>query len=242
MADKTEKSPLQAAFEKNLKFLNQESYPEDFFRGLFGGKLTTVAAGAVDFPTGRVVLADPLYYLGTKYETRLDRTIPAGSYDVELAVLRSPVAGIRVAAARLVISTAPVVSREIAMPEGRRREELGQPGVWTFFGVDAGLACFADAQTTAEYRAFAAQWQEKNPEGNIYGDYFARLFAESAAARPDVQSGYGDFIAWRVPDGGGRLVLFTSGLGDGVYSGYWGLDADGNAAELVIPFMNPEFF
>ena len=90
MADKTEKSPLQAAFEKNLKFLNQESYPEDFFRGLFGGKLTTVAAGAVDFPTGRVVLADPLYYLGTKYETRLDRTIPAGSYDVELAVLRSP--------------------------------------------------------------------------------------------------------------------------------------------------------
>ena len=57
MAGKTEKSPLQAAFEKNLKFLNQESYPEDFFRGLFGAKLTTVAAGAVDFPTGRVVLA-----------------------------------------------------------------------------------------------------------------------------------------------------------------------------------------
>lgn len=241
MADKTEKSPLQAAFEKNLKFLNQASYPEDFFRGLFGGKLTTVAAGAVDFPTGRVVLADPLYYLGTKYETRLDRTVPAGSYDVELAVLRSPVAGIRVAAARLVISSAPVVSREIAMPEGRRREELGQPGVWTFFGVDAGLACFADARTAEEYRAFAEQWQEENPEGNIYEDYFARLFAESAAARPGVQNEYGDFIGWRVP-GGSRLTMFTSGLGDGIYSGYWGLGADGNAAELVIPFMNPEFF
>ena len=36
--------------------------------------------------------------------------------------------------------------------------------------------------------------------------------------------------------------MFTSGLGDGIYSGYWGLDVDGNAAELVIPFMNPEFF
>ncbi|WP_158096011.1 DUF4241 domain-containing protein [Cloacibacillus sp. An23] len=241
MPGKEEKSPLQAAFAKNLKFLNHESYPEDFFRGFFDGRLTTVAAGAVDFPTGRVVLADPLCYLGTKYETRLDRVIPAGSYDVELAILRSPVAGIRVAAARLAISEAPVVSREIAMPEGRKLEELGQPGVWTFFGVDAGLACFADARTAEEYREFAARWREKNPEGDIYNDYFARLFAESAAARPDVQNGYGDFIAWRVP-GGSRLTMFSSGLGDGIYSAYWGLDAGGSPAELVIPFMNPEFF
>ena len=83
--------------------------------------------------------------------------------------------------------------------------------------------------------------RKRTREGNIYEDYFARLFAESAAARPSVQSEYGDFIAWRVP-GGSRLTMFTSGLGDGIYSGYWGLGADGNAAELVIPFMNPEFF
>ena len=128
------------------------------------------------------------------------------------------------------------------MPEGRRREELGQPGVWTFFGVDAGLACFADAQTAEEYRAFANQWQEENPKGNIYEDYFACLFAESAARRDRTfRAGTEISSRGRVP-GGGRLVLFTSGLGDGVYSGYWGLDADGNAAELVIPFMNPEFF
>ncbi len=36
--------------------------------------------------------------------------------------------------------------------------------------------------------------------------------------------------------------MFSSGLGDGVYSAYWGVDAEGLPVELVIPFMNPEKF
>ena len=67
------KHPAQIAFEKNLKFLNKDIYPADFFRMLFteSPKIKVVRAGEADFPTGEVVLADPIAYLGTRYETVL---------------------------------------------------------------------------------------------------------------------------------------------------------------------------
>lgn len=238
------KHPAQIAFERNLKFLNQQTYPTEFFRALFtkspGMEILTV--GETDFPTGEVVLADPLDYLGTKYETVLDRSIPSGRYSVELSVCHSPIAGLRIAAARLRISEKPAVSYEIAMPKGKRLEELGKPGVWTFFGVDTGLACFADAETAREGRAFYESWRAENPGKNLYTDHFAGLFQKSYEARPEHQNRGGSFLEWHMPDTGHRMVWFSSGMGDGMYSGYWGLDEDGEAVSLVIPFLNPEYF
>lgn len=128
------KHPAQTAFEKNLKFLNQESYPIEFFQMLFteSDKLKMVQAGVVDFPTGEVVLADPLSYLGTKYETVLDRRIPAGSYPVELSLCLSQIAGVRIAAAKLRIADRQAERYEIAVQKGGRLEDLGTPDVWTF--------------------------------------------------------------------------------------------------------------
>lgn len=238
------KHPAQIAFEKNLKFLNQETYPVEFFQKLFtkNGKTDVLRAGEADFPTGVVVLADPLAYLGSRYETVLDRRIPAGSYPVELSVCRSEIAGPRIAAARLLISSRPAVRYELAMPEGKRIEDLGKPGVFTFFGVDAGLACFADGQVSKEYREFFEKWQRENPGKNKYTDYFAELFRKSGEAYPEFRNRGGDFIEWKLPDAGERIVMFSSGMGDGMYSGYWGFDEDGEIISLAAPFMNPEFF
>lgn len=238
------KHPAQIGFEKNLKFLNQETYPVEFFESLFekSGKIEPFVAGETDFPTGEVVLADPMGYLGTKYETVLDRKIPAGTYPVELSLCQSEIAGPRIAAAKLRISHKQAVCYEVAMPKGRKREELGQPGVWTIFGVDAGLACFADVETSEAYRAFWEAWQKEHPNQNIYTDYFAALFRESYEKQPDLQEAQGNFLAWRMPETGRRMVLFSSGMGDGIYSGYWGLSEEGEAVCLVIPFLNPEYF
>lgn len=238
------KHPAQIAFEKNLKFLNQESYPLEYFQDLFtdSGRIGVIRAGEADFPTGEVVLADPLACLGTKYETVLERKIPTGSYPVELSVCRSRLVGPRVAAARLPVSSRPAVRYEIAMPRGYVREDLGKAGVLTFFGVDRGLACFADVQTSEAYRAFFDQWDQDNPGKNHYSDYFEALFQKSREERPEYQREGGDFLAWRLPGSGQRMVLFSSGMGDGIYSGYWGLDAEGEIACLVVPFLNPEYF
>lgn len=233
------KHPGQIAFEKNLKFLNQETYPLEFFQGLFtkNGKTEVFRAGEVDFPTGEVVLADPLAYLGSKYETVLDKKIPIGSYPVELSVIRSEIVGLRVVAARLLVSSKPAVSYEIAIPKGNTAKKL-----LTVFGVDTGLACFADSQTAKENQVFFEKWERENPGKNKYNDYFASLFQKSYEAHPEFQYQGGSVLEWRLPESGQRVVMFSSGMGDGIFSGYWGMDAEGEIACLVVPFMNPEFF
>lgn len=238
------KSPMQIGFEKNLKFLNRDTYPLDFFQSLWNGKFGTenFTVGETDIPTGEIVLADPLAYLGSKYETVLENKIPTGSYPVEISVLRSPAAGIRVAAARLKIKEADAVEYKLAMPKGYTSEDYGKPGVFSFFGVDTGTGCFADKAVSEEFYKFTTDWHNANQDKNIYDDYFKELFEESYKKYPDIQTPYGDFLLWKIPESGNRLIMFSSGLGDGVYSGYWGIDKKGEAAELVVPFMNPEFF
>lgn len=53
---------------------------EPFFKNLFTEtpKTKVVQAGEADFPTGEVVLADPIAYLGSQYETVLDRMLMCG--------------------------------------------------------------------------------------------------------------------------------------------------------------------
>lgn len=238
------KHPAQLAFEKNMKFLNQKTYPEAFFQSLFteSSNIKVVRAGEADFPTGEVVLADPLAYLGSKYETLLEKQIPAGSYPVELSVCLSRIAGLRIAAARLLVNSGQAVSYEIAMPRGKHIEEFNKPGAFTFFGVDIGLACFADRKVSEESRLFFEKWADKNPGKDKYADYFASLFQESYEANPEFQNQGGSFLEWKLPESGFRTVLFSSGMGDGMYSGYWGLDEKGEIVCLVAIFMNPEYF
>lgn len=238
------KHPAQIAFEKNLKFLNQDAYPAEFFRQLFteSDKIKVIEAGTADFPTGEVVLADPIAYLGSRYETILDKKIPVGSYPVELSVCLSRIAGLRIAAARLLVSQKQAVRYEIAMPRGKKTEDLGKPGVFTFFGVDTGLACFADGKLSEESRIFFEKWEKENPGKNKYVDYFALLFQKSYEAHPKFQNQGGNFLEWKLPESGQKAVLFSSGMGDGVYSGYWGLDEEGETVCLTAVFLNPEFF
>ncbi|EQF26259.1 hypothetical protein QEW_1400 [Clostridioides difficile CD160] len=238
------KHPAQIAFEKNLKFLNQENYPIEFFKSLFqkSDKLEPFIVGETDFPSGEVVLADPLAYLGSEYETCLERKIPVGSYSVEISICHSKIAGLRIAAARLIISDKQPITYEIAMPKGKGIEDFGKAGAWTFFGVDTGLACFSDAKVAKEYASFTTKWQNENPDKNKYHDYFSALFKKSYEMYPNIQNKDGNFLIWQLPQTPYRLIMLTSGMGDGIYSGYWGLDAYGEVTELIIPFMNPIYF
>lgn len=238
-----QKHPMQIGFEKNLKFMNQETYPVEFIQGLFTetGSIKTFTAGNADFPTGRVVLADPLAYLGSKYETVLEETIPAGSYPVELSIFNSELAGLRVAAARLKITDGRAVSYTLAQAMGYSDPDI-KPKPLCFMGVDAGMGCITDKAVSEEYDKFLAEWHAQNPGGNHYDDYFKELLEDSYRKCPDYQTPYGDFLLWKLPESKNALIIFSSGLGDGIYCGYWGVDENGEKTELVMPFINPEFF
>ena len=99
---------------------------------------------------------------------------------------------------------------EVAMPKGTTIEQINEPGILAGFGVDAGLACFCDGAVAGEYDTFQSKWHQERPEGNLYDDYFAELFAESYREWPQVQREGGDFITWEVPGTGHSFSMFAS--------------------------------
>ena len=152
------KSPFMIAFEKNLDFLRKDEYSKEFIENLFteSDRISLDTIGEVDFPTGQVIIADPLCYLHSEENRKiLDRTIPIGKYEVELAILNSKTISKRVAGARLKIKNDKII---------RYEQTQNKSSKLNGFGVDAGLASFCDATVAEEYTKFYSN-----------NDYFIKL-------------------------------------------------------------------
>ncbi len=237
------KSPLQLAFEKNLKFISRDTMEADTVQSVFreSARIRCHELGQCSFPTGRVIVADPLCYLqDPKSVSMLKQTIPAGSYPVTLSVLNSDVAGIRIAGAKLKITSKEAAAYKIA--EAQREEDGKIKDTFAGFPVETGTGCFCDEAAMKGYWRFLAGWYKENPGKNIYNDYFSAFYAESYKKEPELQREGGDFLIWDNPEDGTQIAMFSSGLGDGYYCDYWGVDSDGEICELVVIFMNPELF
>ena len=152
------KSPFMIAFEKNLDFLRKDEYSKEFIENLFteSDRISLDTIGEVDFPTGQVIIADPLCYLHSEDGRKiLDRTIPIGKYEVELAILNSKTISKRVAGASLKIKNDKII---------RYEQTQNKSSKLNGFGVDAGLASFCDASVAEEYTKFYSN-----------NDYFIKL-------------------------------------------------------------------
>ena len=152
------KSPFMIAFEKNLDFLRKDEYSKEFIENLFteSDRISLDTIGEVDFPTGQVIIADPLCYLHSEENRKiLDRTIPIGKYEVELAILNSKTISKRVVGARLKIKNDKII---------RYEQTQNKSSNLNGFGVDAGLASFCDASVAEEYTKFYSN-----------NDYFIKL-------------------------------------------------------------------
>ena len=152
------KSPFMIAFEKNLSFLRKDEYSKEFIENLFteSNRISLHTVGEVDFPTGQVIIADPLCYLHSEENRKiLDRTIPIGKYEVELAILNSKTISKRVAGARLKIKNDKII---------RYEQTQNKSSKLNGFGVDAGLASFCDVTVAEEYTKFYSN-----------NDYFIKL-------------------------------------------------------------------
>ena len=152
------KSPFMIAFEKNLSFLRKDEYSKEFIENLFteSDRISLHTVGEVDFPTGQVIITDPLCYLHSEENRKiLDRTIPIGKYEVELAILNSKTISKRVVGARLKIRNDKVL---------RYEQTQNKSSSFNGFGVDAGLASFCDATVAEEYTKFYSN-----------NDYFIKL-------------------------------------------------------------------
>lgn len=236
---------LQECFQANLKYISQTEINVDDIERQFVKTENRffLTVGEVDFPTGRIVVSDPLCYLAAhKYCPELAETIPVGTYPVEVSIYRNNLVGLRMCSARLKIRDTKAVTYKLASPTKDTAVSEGKDGLLSGFPVEAGMMSFCDAKVAEEYREFLDKWYHENPDKNHYDDYFARHFEESYQKLPAYQREGGDFIEWCNPLSSHKMVMVASGFGDGFYQSYFGYDNNNEICEVIVPIVNPDLF
>ena len=176
------------------------------------------AAGELVVTSGRVVACDPL----TEPEAApLARAVPPGRYAVILSVAHFEDGDQRVAAAMLRLGDAPAARWELALLPGQDAGELGEGEVFGY-GVDSGTGCFMDEEA-------ARSLVRKMDEDDEYADDLI----------DEMEKTYVDTWSWanvELGPAGANLVAFSTGVGDGLYASYFGLDEAGRPVSLVTDF------
>jgi len=180
-----------------------------------------VTIGTLHVATGRIVACDPFAGAGAM---AFSERIAPGDFPVRLHRVGCGEMGVRVASAWLMIQPgATIVTLEAAA-----LEHNGPVGYF----VDSGLGAFMDAAARAELVKVIDAFYQAHPDGNYYTDMLAPGFACNASAPGAI----GDWLMHRIPGTAHNMALFTSGLGDGAYSSYWGRDSHGEIVALVTDF------
>ena len=233
---------MQQIFAENLDFLSKDEIAKETVSIAFASEnVETYTFENVPFPTGHVVVADPISYLQDPDTTGILReTIPVGNYPVMISVLHTGEDLTRIVGMKLKVQPKEAVSYELAKDYRMidEKEEKGYGG----YAVEAGMATICDLRAAEGYWDFLDDWYEDNPDGNLYDDYLADMFADSYEALPSLQRENGDFIRFSIPDGEDEIVMAASGFGDGFYSAFWGKDENGEIAELVTVFIDPALY
>ncbi|MBO4494243.1 MAG: DUF2185 domain-containing protein [Clostridiales bacterium] len=228
---------IREIFRDNRKFISKDDFdPETIRKQLTPSEdLIVYPLGGISCPTGRIVVGDPIAFLVKDFTDShspvLGRSIAPGKYPLLVSIFRSKTFGLKYCLAKMQISEKEAVRYEPARPDNAKL--AGCP-------VDAGTLSILDEKTFGEYQNFVKQWDSEHPDGNIYDEYFRAIYEESAKKFPDLQREAGDFIDWTIPETSSKMYFFTSGFGDGLYTPFWGVDADGEVCELIIPMANAE--
>ena len=205
-----------------------------------GKEIDVMDIGPCSIPTGEFLVGDPLVYLrDIKQEVYLQK-IPTGEFKTEVCVVKANDGDCdRYAAIRLKFNDNKIAYYEEAMVGNEEFDNI-QEGDYFGFNVDAGLACICDKKLHKLYCDFDRKFDKENPDGNIYDDYFAKLFEESYKDNPKYQRDGGDWINWTIPDTNYHLPMFQSGFGDGAYPVYLAYDKDGNVCQLIVELIDIE--
>lgn len=232
-------------FEQNLKYISQTEISIELIEKQFvkDNKHYYITVGKADFPTGRIIVADPLAFLPSKhYSPELEITIPKGSYPVDVAIYRNEDIGIRMCTTRLKVKDTKAIKYVLAKPSKGNAVTNKNNEVLAGFPVDAGMMTICDAKVADEYREFLDKWYKENQDKNHYDDYFAAFFAQSYEMFPAYQREGGDFITWTNPIHNHNMVMVASGFGDGFYQSYIGYDENNDICEIIVPMINPDLF
>ncbi|MFC9688566.1 DUF4241 domain-containing protein [Kribbella sp. NPDC056951] len=175
-----------------------------------------ISAGAVHFPTGMVVAADPAWSINPLEESdAVAAKVPTGSYPVSLLVSvwrQAPASGAvprsKVCASKVHVSDDPVTHWRPAFPSG------SDQSVALGFAVDSGTASFFDFS--------AKDWLTARQENDDWWDEVSDVLRRDLYVLIEDQAT------------GANAIIYECGMGDGVYEVWLGLNADGQVAEILV--------
>ena len=198
-----------------------------------GIPIELIEIGNLNLPSGHIVVCDPLVVPDMP---PLNKSVPPGKYPIKIYNAKTQDSGDRYAIATLQFSTKRADKWVLAVRDGENIRDLKEEGDFFGFPVDAGLGGFFDVQTGIEYMKFADEFEQQNPEGNLYDDFFAEEFKKNAV-NLDNPNDCGDWINYTLPNSDLNITMFQSGYGDGTYPAYWGMTNDNEIVSLVIDFF-----
>ncbi|HEY0171815.1 MAG TPA: DUF4241 domain-containing protein [Pyrinomonadaceae bacterium] len=180
-------------------------------------------AGDLTVTSGRVVACDPLVSPDVE---PFDRRVPAGTFPVILSVAHFEDEDRRVAAAMLRFAERAPASWELALRPGEELSALTEGEVFGY-PVDSDTGCFMDAEAARLLLSGADE----------------QAFADAIIVEMDET--YEDTWSWANVEldagAGHNVVAFSTGVGDGLYASYFGLDEGGRVVCLVTDFSLFEF-
>ena len=205
-----------------------------------GVKILPMEIGKLNLPSGRLVACDPSTVLRGGGEACLPfaYAVEPGQYPVTLSVAKgsTPAMGDRYAAARIKFSENRPVKWLLALRGNENPAGLTRDGEYFGFQVDASFGCFVDEQGREPYLRLCRLLEQHGRD--LMADFFSPQLKESYAKFPRNQREEGDWFNALIPgDDQINLAVFQTGFGEGVYPCYWGLDEEGEAAQLVADFF-----
>ena len=200
-----------------------------------GKEIFILDMGEIEFPTGNIIVRDPLVWLNRDEKAYLT-SVPRGKYRIETLVVKLEEDHYRYALSRVRFTeNVPKIYYE-ALKGDENLDDVDGDSIFGF-NVDAGLATIVDVETRNAYCNFKDIWYAENPNKNIYDDFFAEVFAKNAEENPVYQREGGDWINFKIPNSELSIPMIQSGFGDGRYPVYFGYDENGELCDLVVEYI-----
>ena len=200
-----------------------------------GKEIFILDMGEIEFPTGDILVRDPLVWLNRDEKAYLT-SVPRGKYRIETLVVKLEEDHYRYALSRVRFTeNVPNIYYE-ALKDDENLDDVDGDSIFGF-NVDAGLATIVDIETRNAYCDFKDKWYTENPNKNIYDDFFAEVFAKNAEENPVYQREGGDWINFKIPNSELSIPMIQSGFGDGRYPVYFGYDENGELCDLIVEYI-----
>lgn len=188
-------------------------------------------AGLLKLSSGRIVCTDPMYR-----ELPFPQTwsVKPGEYPVYLYIgLKDDFEG-RVAYAECVFKDEEPLKWQFSLIPTELLDSFERK-LNGMYPVENGLSSFSDFETFNSYRKQVDDFYAKSPNGNYYNEVLEPLFKKNASI-PESSRGE-DWVNYELANEKGNIIMFGTGLGDGLYARYIGYDKDNNPVKMITSFV-----